>query len=138
RRPCRAAVSRWSNGSGRILLLFVAVFRTHVTIREIDGERRPPSRFALHVDLATEEARDLAADGEAEASPAILAAGGPVRLLERFEDDLLLVLGNADPGIAHGEGDHPIRAVERLVGESLAIARRGDAQLHPALRGELD
>ena len=52
--------------------------------------------------LAAEQARDLAADRQAEAGAAIFAAGGAVGLLERFEDQLLLVLGNADAGIGDG------------------------------------
>ena len=51
-------------------------------------------------DLAAEKPRDLAADREAEAGAAVLAARGAVGLLEGLEDDALLVLGDADAGVA--------------------------------------
>ena len=57
------------------------------------------------MDLAAEQARQLAADGEAEAGAAILAAGAAVGLLERLEHDLLLVGRDADAGVADLEGD---------------------------------
>jgi hypothetical protein len=60
---------------------------------------------AGHGDLATQEAGDLTADRQTKAGAAILPAGGAVCLLERFEDDALLVLRNADPGIGHGKFD---------------------------------
>jgi hypothetical protein len=47
--------------------------------------------------LAAEQAGELAADREAEAGAAVLAAGGAVGLLERLEDDLLLVRGMPMP-----------------------------------------
>jgi hypothetical protein len=61
-----------------------------------------------HLQFAAEQARDLAADGKAKAGAAIFTAGGAVGLLERLEDQLLLVLGNADAGV----GD---RNLDRLV-----------------------
>ena len=51
----------------------------------------PLPGVALDVDLAAEQARDLAADREAQAGAAVLAAGRAVGLLERLEDQLLLV-----------------------------------------------
>jgi len=54
---------------------------------ELDNRISPPS------------SRDkLAADGQAQAGAAVLAAGAAVRLLERLEDDLLLVRRDADAG----------------------------------------
>ena len=66
----------------------------------------PLPGVALDVDLAAEQARDLAADREPEAGAAVLAAGGAVGLLERLEDELLLVLRDADAGVGDREGDH--------------------------------
>ena len=48
-------------------------------------------------DLAAEQPRQLAADRQAEAGAAVLAAGRAVGLLERLEDDLLLVGGMPMP-----------------------------------------
>ena len=40
-----------------------------------------------------------------EAAACMVAGGRPVDLLERFEDELLLVVGNADAGIFHPDAD---------------------------------
>ena len=89
-------------------------------------------------DLAAEQARDLAADRQAEAGAAVLAAGGAVGLLERLEDDLLLVRRDADAGVADREGDHRLGAVERLRGRAPAARGRRDLQRDAALLGELE
>ena len=49
--------------------------------------------------LAAEQPRQLPADRQAQAGAAVLAAGAAVGLLERLEDDLLLVGRDADAGI---------------------------------------
>ena len=51
-------------------------------------------------DLAAEQARDLAADRQAEAGAAVAAARRPVGLLEGLEDQPQLVLRDADAGVA--------------------------------------
>ena len=60
----------------------------------------PTSGLADQPDLAAEQPGDFAADRQAQARAAVLAAGAAVGLLERLEDDLLLVRGNADAGVA--------------------------------------
>ena len=75
------------------------------------------------MDFAAEQARQFAADGEAEAGAAIFPAGAGVGLLERLEDQLLLFQGNADAGVGHLEGDHGRRMVEdRMFGAPAADA----------------
>ncbi len=56
-------------------------------------------------DLAAEQRRELAADREAEAGAAVLAAGAGVGLLERLEDQPLLLRRDADAGVGDLEGD---------------------------------
>src|SRR5688500_1869865 len=73
--------------------------------RKKQREGRTLARRARQHDLAPEEARDLAADRKAESGAAVLAARGPVRLLESLEDDALLVFRDADAGIGHGNRD---------------------------------
>ena len=51
-------------------------------------------------DLAAEQADQLAADREAEAGAAVEAGGGAVALGERLEDPLLLLVVDADAGVA--------------------------------------
>ena len=74
--------------------------------RQIQRERAAAARHAGQADLAAEQMRQLAADGETEARAAVLARGAGVGLLERLEDDPLLLRRNADAGIAHRELDH--------------------------------
>src|SRR5205085_9666039 len=74
--------------------------------RQVQRERASGSRRADEPDLAAEQLGQLAADRKAEAGAAVLPRRGAVGLLERLEDDLLLVLRDADPGIAHREGKH--------------------------------
>ena len=73
----------------------------------------PFARLRADLQLAAEQAGDLAADRQAEAGAAIFAAGGAVGLLERLEDQLLLVLGDADAGVGDRDRD-------RLVGIAAA------------------
>ena len=65
----------------------------------------PTPGVAAQLNLAAEQAGQLAADGEAEAGAAVLAAGAGVGLLERLEDDALLLGRDADAGVRHLEGD---------------------------------
>ena len=64
--------------------------------RQEERERAALADLALDVDLAAEQARDLAADREPEAGAAVTAARRPVRLLEGLEDQAELVVRDAD------------------------------------------
>ena len=66
----------------------------------------PDAGRAAQLDLAAEQVGQLAADREAEAGAAVLAAGAGVGLLEGLEDDLLLLERDADAGVGDLEGDH--------------------------------
>ena len=88
-------------------------------------------------ELAAQQAGDFAADRQAQAGAAVLAAGGAVGLLEGLEDDPLLVLRDADAGVLDREGEDLAGLVER----SLAVSSRSAAarpQLHLAALGELE
>ena len=74
--------------------------------RQEERERAALADFALDVDLAAEQSRDLAADREPEAGAAVTAARRPVRLLEGLEDQAELVLRDADSGVHDGELEH--------------------------------
>ena len=65
--------------------------RRHVDRRQEQRERAALADRAGQLDLAAEQLGDFTADRQAEAGAAVLAAGRAVRLLERFEDDLVLV-----------------------------------------------
>ena len=64
-------------------------------------------------DLAAEQADELAADREPEAGAAVEAGGGAVALRERLEDPLLLLVLDADAGVADRERDDRRGAAER-------------------------
>src|SRR5215472_5588619 len=110
----------------------------HRRQRHVKDEAAALSRSAPDGDLPAEEPRELAADRQAETGAPIAAAGGAVGLLERFEDDLLLILGNADTGIGDREGDHLRRAVEARFAGRPAARDPPYPQLHRPLLGELE
>src|SRR3954451_2989843 len=89
------------------------------------------------MDFAAEQVRQLAADGQAQPRAAVFAAGAGVSLLERLEDDLLLLERNADAAIGHLECDYRRRLTEQRVVRAPTALHRGDVEAHPALRGEL-
>ncbi len=73
--------------------------RSGILERQIEREHAAFAGRALQVDFATEQAGQLTADGEAKARATVFPAGAGVGLLEGFEDQLLLVLRNADAGV---------------------------------------
>ena len=79
-----------------------------IGLRQVEREHAARARRADQPDLAAEQLGELARDGQAQAGAAVLAAGRAVGLLERLEDDLLLVGRDADAGVAHLEGDHAL------------------------------
>ena len=58
-------------------------------------------------DLSAQQVRQLAADGQPQARAAVLARRAGVGLLERLEDDPLLLRGDADAGVGNGELPRP-------------------------------
>src|SRR5205807_2265156 len=86
-----------------------------VSLRQVEREGTPLAGAAHQPDLAAEQARQLAADGQAEAGAAVLAARAAVGLLERLEDDLLLVRRDADARIRYGEGEDNRSPVQLLI-----------------------
>ena len=75
-------------------------------VRQVERERAALAGRRLDVDLAAEQARDLAADREAEPGAAVAAARRPVRLLERLEDHPQLVGGDPDARVHDREPEH--------------------------------
>ena len=70
----------------------------------------PCAGRADQADFAAEQRRQLAADGQAQAGAAVLAARAGVGLLERLEDQLLLLRRDADAGVGDRERDRRRRA----------------------------
>src|SRR5204862_4784707 len=61
-----------------------------------------------------------------------------VGLLERLEDQLLLVLGNADTGIGNRDLDRAIDVAQDRVGRTPALGRQPDTKRDAALRGKFE
>src|SRR5579875_3779858 len=102
---------------------------------KVEGERAAVTWTARGLDLPAEQPGDVPADRKAEPGAAVTPAGGPVGLLEGLEDEALLVLGDADPGVGDGERDH-FALVPQRAGERDVLGGR-DAQPHASLGGEL-
>ena len=79
--------------------------RAGVVQRQVEREGAALAVHAGQPDLAAEQHRQLAADGQAEAGAAVLARGAGVGLLEGLEDQPLLLRRDADAGVLDGEGD---------------------------------
>ena len=100
-------------------------------LREGRGERErgAGAGLALDPELAAHQRDELRRDRQPEPRPAVLPRGRAVGLRERLEDELLLVLRDADAGVLHGHHD------TRLL---LVLALDRDADHHAAPFGELD
>ena len=83
--------------------------------RQVQREGAAFARGAVDPDLAAKEPGDLAADREAQAGTAELSAGAGVALLERLEDDAVLLLRDADAAVADAERHHGVGRVEQLL-----------------------
>src|SRR5688572_3209193 len=112
--------------------------RRRVTHRDEQRERAAFSGLALDADLAAEELRNLAADREAESRTSKLATRGTVGLLERLEDELLLVARDADSGVGHLERQDHRRGVQGAAREAAVLICLAHRQPHAALVGELE
>src|SRR5690606_547210 len=77
-------------------------------------------------------------DRQPEAGAAVEPARRRVGLLERLEDEPLLLGLDPDAGVADGEGDDRGRAYERLALERLRVALERDLEAHAARLGELE
>ena len=109
-----------------------------VVQRQVERERAALAVDAGELDLAAEQHGQLAADGEAQAGAAVLARGARVGLLERLEDQPLLLRRDADAGVLDGEGDDLRCLAEHRVIGAPALRRESDAHVDVAVRGELD
>src|SRR5947209_976460 len=108
-------------------------------LRHVEGERRPDALLALDGDRTTEQPRNLAADRQAEAGAAVLAAGRAVGLLERLEDVPQFVGCDSDPGVGDREReDGRLRVVQRRYAEAQRAVRGVDPQRDAAGVGELE
>ncbi len=107
-------------------------------VRQVERERAAFAGGRLDMDLAAEQARDLAADRQAEPRAAIAAARRPVRLLERLEDHAQLVRGDPDARVHDREPDHVGGVREGLAGELATRRRLGDPEDDSARLGELE
>src|SRR5581483_465531 len=89
-------------------------------------------------DLSAEQARDLAADGQAQARSAVAAVGAAVGLLEGLEDDLVLLRRDPDAGVLDGDREYGAGALQRVVVRAPAARRHLEGERHAAPLGELE
>ena len=90
---------------------------------------------ALDPDLSAQQLGQAFADGQAQPGAAVVASGGGIHLLERFEQAALPVQRDADAGVAHGEMQQPLFRVAEEVGVLLVAER--DVRERRARRGRL-
>src|SRR6185312_294144 len=122
----------------RLGLVRVADRRAHVVEWDVKREGAASARSAAQPDLAAEQGRQFAADGKPETCAAVLARGAGIGLLEGFEDDLLLVGGDADAGVLDRDRHHHRRLVEDgMTGRPTGFGHLR-VQAYAALLGELE
>ena len=68
----------------------------------------------VELDLAAQQGGELPADREAEAGAAVFPARARVGLLERLEDQPLLLGRDADAGVADFDGDSALGTKRRM------------------------
>src|SRR6185312_7840983 len=90
------------------------------------------------MNLAAQQASQLAADSQAETGAAVFAAGSCVRLLKRFEDQFLLFQRDADAAIGDFKGNDRRRLIEDRMIAAPASHGGGDFQLDAAFRRKLE
>ena len=104
--------------------------------RQVEREGAALPMHAGELDLAAEQHRQFAADGESESGAAILAGGSGVRLLKGFEYQSLLLGRDADAGVLDRESQHLVRLAEHRVIGSPALGRARDTHLDVAMARE--
>src|SRR2546423_14849728 len=119
------------------MLIRLGWLRIGVTQRNEQRERAALAWGADDLDLAAEEARDFPADRKSEPSATVFTIRRAIGLLERFEDQLLLVLRNADTRVLHLERDG-IGAVEAAARKATAFVDPPDGQRDPPPLGVLE
>src|SRR5690606_7443847 len=109
-----------------------------VARRQVEREGTAAAGRAVQGYLPAQQLCEFAADREAEAGSPMLARRAGIRLLEGFEDDLLLVQRNAYPRVADRERDDAPRLVENRMPGRPALLRRTYPQADAAALGELE
>ena len=95
---------------------------------QVESERAALPGFAPQMYFAAKQVREFAADRKPETRASVSAIGAGVGLLERLEDDALLLRGNANAGVGHLERD------DRGCGRKHRMSRRptGRSRRRPA------
>ena len=97
-----------------------------------------PAADPFDVGQAAEEAGQFAADCQPQSGSSVLSAGARVCLLERLEDNALLLRRNADTGIGYLESHNRRGAVEDGMVFAPSSCGKRYIQMHAALFCELE
>src|SRR5207244_10134505 len=106
--------------------------------RHEQGEGRAFAGRRANLELTADEARNLAADRQAKPGAAIFAAGRAIGLVERLEDQPLLLLRNADARVGYRNLDRPAGVAQSRLIAAPALVGQANAERDAALRGELE
>src|SRR6476469_2978598 len=82
-------------------------------IGQEQGKGAALSFVAFEFDFAPEKPRQLTTDRQAKSRSTVAATGASVRLLERFEDCVLLVRWNSNSAVANRKREHRLGPLER-------------------------
>ena len=98
----------------------------------------PSPTTLCELNFAAQQRRDFAADREAQSRPAVFAGDRSVGLLERLEDDAMLVGSDSDTGIFHRERDDRLGIAEDLVVRTPSRFSRRHVDRYAASFSELE
>ena len=105
--------------------------------RQEERECASHASLAFECEVTAQQLRDLAADRQPQPGSAVAPAGGAVRLLEGLENGAMFLGRNADAGVRHGEGHHPLGAIQAEVPGPPTGCHRLDLHPHRTPLGEL-
>ena len=107
-------------------------------MRQVECKGRAFPFDAPEVNLSAEETSDFTTDREAESGPPELSTRCSIGLLERLEDDPLLILRNPDTGVGDRKGDHTLGLFQRHRVERRLLLSIADCQRDPPLLREFE
>src|SRR5204863_5230583 len=110
----------------------------HVGCRQVQRKGAAFADRAIQSNFSPKQSRNLPADRETEAGPSIFPCDRTVRLLERFEDDLVFVRSNTDSGIDHRERHDTLGFVECLIVGTPSGGSRTDVEGYSTFLCELE
>src|SRR5581483_9103821 len=109
----------------------------HIQERQIQGKCATTAGYAAQANLTAQQVRELAADRKTQSGAPVLSRRTRVGLLERLEDDLLLLERDPDTRVADREFDHRGSLAQDRMVRAPTPCRDPHVQAYATVIGEL-